>query len=76
VLAVDDASTADQPAQLGVRKQDHQQLSAVLPAARDTALAQLVGQLAAAELSSACQGLRDGAYRLVDGALVEAVGGA
>ena len=71
VLAVDDASAADQPAQLGVGQQDHQHL----PAARDTALAQLVGQLRAGELSSARQCLRDGGDGVLDRALVEAVGG-
>ncbi len=69
MLAVHASSAADQPVQLGVRQQDHQHL----PAARDTALAQLVSQLRAGELPSARQCLRDGGDRLVDRTLVEAV---
>ena len=70
VLAVGDPAAADQPVQLGVGQQDHQHL----PAALDTALAQLVRQLRAGELSPARQDLRDGGDRLADRALVEAVG--
>jgi hypothetical protein len=49
-----------------VGQQDHQHL----PAARDTAIAQLVSQLRAGELSSARQCLRDGGNRVADGTLV------
>jgi hypothetical protein len=42
--------------------------------ARDTAIAQLVSQLRAGELSSARQCLRDGGNRVADGTLVQAVG--
>jgi hypothetical protein len=72
VLAVDDASAADQPVQLGVGQQDHQHL----PVARDTALAQLVSKLRAGELSLARQRLRDRGDRPLERALVHAVGGA
>ena len=70
MLAAGDSSAADQPVQLGVGQQDHQHL----PAAPDTALAQLLSQLRAGELSPARQDVRDGSDRLVDRALVEAVG--
>jgi hypothetical protein len=70
VLAAGDSSAADQPVQFGVGQQDHQHL----PAARDTAFAQLVSQLRASELSSARQCLRNGSDRLVDGTLAKAVG--
>jgi hypothetical protein len=53
-----------------VGQQDHQHL----PAALDTAFAQLVRQLRAGELSSAGQCLHGGGDRVVDGTLVEAVG--
>jgi hypothetical protein len=70
VLAAGDSSAADQPVQLGVGQQDHQHL----PAAPDTALAQLLSQLRAGELSPARQDVRDGSDRLAGRALVEAVG--
>ena len=70
MLAVGDFFAADQPAQLGVGQQDHQHL----PAARDTALAQLVSHLHAGELPSARQGLHHSGDRVVDGTLVKAVG--
>ena len=70
MLAAGDSSAADQPVQFGVGQQDHQHL----PAALDTALAQLVSQLRAGELSPVRQCLHDGGDRAVDGTLVEAVG--
>lgn len=70
MLAAGDSSAADQPVQLGVGQQDHQHL----PAAPDTALAQLLSQLRAGELSPARQDVRDGSDRLAGRALVEAVG--
>ena len=69
VLAAGDWPAADQALQLGVGQQDHQHL----PAAPDTALAQLVSQLRAGELSPARQCLHDGSDRVADRALVEAV---
>ena len=72
VHALGDSPAADQPVQLGVGQQDHQHLSAAV----DTALAQLGSQLCAGQLSPARQDLRDGSDRLVDRALVKAVGGA
>jgi pimeloyl-ACP methyl ester carboxylesterase len=69
VLAVGDPPAADQPAQLGVGQQQHQQL----PAAPDANLAQLVSQLRAGEVAPARQDLQDRGDGLVNRALVEAV---
>lgn len=58
---------ADQPVKLGVGQQDHQHL----PAAPDTALAQLVSQPRAGELSSTRQCLRDARDGVLNRSLVE-----
>ena len=71
VLAVDEASAADQPVQLDVGQQDHQHL----PSGLDATIAQLVGQLCPGELRPTHQCLRDGAHGVLNRALVEPMGG-
>ena len=69
MLAAGHWPAADQTLQLGVGQQDHQHL----PAALGTALAQLVSQLPAGELSPARQCLHEGSDRVADRALIETV---
>lgn len=72
VLAVGWASAADQPVQLGVRQQDHEQLPVVL----DAALAQFVAELGAGEVAAVGQRPHDRGHGVRDRRFVEAVRGA